>query len=83
MTRTMMGIAGDYCDGRLALLHEGGYAVSYVAVCWEWVLAALAGREPPRDPYGERWGPGFAGPPRAGDLDLVRELVRRHELGAV
>lgn len=80
MTRTMMAIAEAHCDGRIVLLHEGGYAVSYVAVCWESVLRALGGRAPGHDPYAERWGANFAGPLRSSDLDLVRELVQRHEL---
>ena len=81
MTRTMMDIAAAHCGGRLVLLHEGGYAVSYVAVCLESVLRALAGRAPANDPYAERWGVNFAGPPRLSDLDLVRATAKRHQLG--
>jgi acetoin utilization deacetylase AcuC-like enzyme len=82
MTRTMMDIAAAHCGGRLVLLHEGGYAVSYVAICLESVLRALVGRAPADDPYAERWGPNFAGPPRSSDLELVRAVAKRHQLGS-
>ncbi len=81
MTKTMMDIAAAFCDGRMVLLHEGGYAVSYVAICLEAVLRALAGWAPPHDLYAERWGSNFAGPPRPCDPDLVRAVANRHHLG--
>ncbi|MEC5152442.1 hypothetical protein [Cryobacterium sp. GrIS_2_6] len=80
MTRIVMAIADAACDGRLVILHEGGYAVSYVAICLESVLLALSGGEPAPDRYADRWGEGFAGSPRASDLDLVRASIERHKL---
>lgn len=81
MTRLMMDLAETVCDGRMVMLHEGGYAVSYVAICLESVLLALTGGKPPQDRYADHWGAGFAGPPRASDLDLVTTSIERYQLG--
>ncbi|WP_460702934.1 arginase family protein [Myceligenerans halotolerans] len=80
MTRIMMGVADTACEGRLVMLHEGGYAVSYVAICLEAVLLALSGGGPARDRYAERWGDGFAGEARPVDREIVRMLVEAHQL---
>jgi acetoin utilization deacetylase AcuC-like enzyme len=80
MTKTVMDVAETHCDGRMVLLHEGGYAVSYVAVCLESVLRALAGWAPAHDPYAERWGSNFAGQPRSSDLQLVSGVAQRFGL---
>ena len=43
MTRMMMNAAGQLCDGRLALVHEGGYAEAYVPFCGQAIVEALSG----------------------------------------
>ena len=32
LTRMLMEAADDFCGGRLAMSHEGGYAASYVRI---------------------------------------------------
>lgn len=73
-------IALDLCDGRLVLVHEGGYSEVYVPFCGHAVLEELSGssvRAP--DPYAETFatrqpGPGFD----AFVSDLIGELADLH-----
>ncbi len=44
MTRLMTDLAGELCGGRLAIVHEGGYAEAYVPFCGLAILEALAGK---------------------------------------
>jgi acetoin utilization deacetylase AcuC-like enzyme len=47
-----MDVAGEYCDGRLAMSHEGGYSPSVVPFCGLAVLEQMSGiRTPVDDPY--------------------------------
>lgn len=43
MTRALMRAAGQLCDGRLVLVHEGGYSEVYVPFCGHAVLEELSG----------------------------------------
>ena len=43
MTRVMMDVAAEQCDGRLMLTHEGGYSPTYVPLCGVEVLSELSG----------------------------------------
>jgi acetoin utilization deacetylase AcuC-like enzyme len=43
MTRRMVEVAEDLCDGRLTLVHEGGYSEVYVPFCGHAVLEELSG----------------------------------------
>lgn len=43
MTRMVMAVASDLCDGKLVLVHEGGYSESYVPFCGHACIEALAG----------------------------------------
>lgn len=43
MTRQVMDAADTLCDGRLVLVHEGGYSEVYVPFCGHAVLEALSG----------------------------------------
>ena len=43
MTRMVMQAADDLCDGRLMLVHEGGYSEVYVPFCGHAVLEELSG----------------------------------------
>jgi acetoin utilization deacetylase AcuC-like enzyme len=45
MTAQMMGAAQDLCDGRLVLVHEGGYSEAYVPFCGHRVLEVLSGSD--------------------------------------
>jgi acetoin utilization deacetylase AcuC-like enzyme len=51
MTRTLMQAADELCDGRLVLVHEGGYSEVYVPFCGHAVLEELSGaKETAPDP---------------------------------
>jgi acetoin utilization deacetylase AcuC-like enzyme len=43
LTRMVMDAAARLCDGRLVLVHEGGYSEVYVPFCGHAVLEALSG----------------------------------------
>ncbi|PZQ95847.1 MAG: class II histone deacetylase [Cereibacter sphaeroides] len=43
MTRAVMQAADELCDGRLTLVHEGGYSEVYVPFCGHAVLEELSG----------------------------------------
>ncbi|CUH66087.1 Histone deacetylase-like amidohydrolase [Thalassovita gelatinovora] len=43
MTRQVMQAADDLCDGRVAMVHEGGYSEVYVPFCGHAVLEELSG----------------------------------------
>ncbi len=43
MTEMVMEVASDLCDGRLTLVHEGGYAAAHVPFCGHAVIEALSG----------------------------------------
>lgn len=45
MTRTVMHAADRLCNGRLALVHEGGYSEVYVPFCGHAVLEELSGSD--------------------------------------
>jgi acetoin utilization deacetylase AcuC-like enzyme len=43
LTRLLMDVADDVCDGRLVIEHEGGYSSAYVPFCGLAVVEALSG----------------------------------------
>ena len=43
MTQLMMRTAEKLCGGKLAMVHEGGYAEAYVPFCGQAIVEALAG----------------------------------------
>jgi acetoin utilization deacetylase AcuC-like enzyme len=45
MTRQLMQAARDLCDGKLTLVHEGGYSEVYVPFCGHAVLEELSGSD--------------------------------------
>ena len=45
MTQQVMAAADDHCDGRLVLVHEGGYSEVYVPFCGHATLEALSGSD--------------------------------------
>ncbi len=50
MTRAMMEVAGNLCEGRLAVVHEGGYAEAYTPFCGQAILETLSGTRKVEDP---------------------------------
>jgi len=44
MTERMVSLADELCEGRLAIVHEGGYAEAYVPFCGLAVLEGLKGK---------------------------------------
>ena len=44
MTRRLMQAADTLCQGRLVLVHEGGYSEAYVPFCGQAIMEALAAR---------------------------------------
>ena len=44
MTSVMVKLSAELCGGRLAVVHEGGYAESYVPFCGLGILEGLAGK---------------------------------------
>lgn len=54
MTRQVMALATDICDGKLLMVHEGGYSETYVPFCGHNVLQELAGSDiHAPDPFAE------------------------------
>ena len=45
LTRMLMEVAERHCQGRLAAIHEGGYAEAYVPFCGHAVVEQLAGED--------------------------------------
>jgi len=43
MTRATMNLADELCDGKLAVIHEGGYSQSYAPVCGLAIIEELLG----------------------------------------
>ena len=43
MTQQVMSLADDVCDGRLLMVHEGGYSETYVPFCGHAVLQEMSG----------------------------------------
>ncbi|MCB1745642.1 MAG: class II histone deacetylase [Gammaproteobacteria bacterium] len=43
LTHEVMALADKHCDGRLVVVHEGGYAESYVPFCVHAVVEAMSG----------------------------------------
>ncbi len=43
MTRQLRALAERVCQGRLVMIHEGGYSEGYVPFCGHAVIQALAG----------------------------------------
>ena len=56
LTRELMAVADEVCDGRLVVSHEGGYSPVYVPFCGLAVLEALSGVTTGTvDPYEGFW----------------------------
>jgi len=81
MTARMVSVADELCGGRLAVVHEGGYAEAYVPFCGLAILEGLAGkRSVVVDPELSFFVPQQPGPRAAAfQLELIEEM--RAELG--
>jgi len=60
MTRVMIGLADDLCDGRLVVVQEGGYSEVYAPYCTLAIVEELAGvhsnvEEPVNPERASRW----------------------------
>ncbi|MBI4694655.1 MAG: class II histone deacetylase [Gammaproteobacteria bacterium] len=82
MTRDVMALADHYCDGRVVVVHEGGYAESYVPFCVHAVVETLAGKrtevtDPALELF-EAWQPN----PRVRALQrqMIEEMAALHGL---
>lgn len=51
LTSTLMQAADSLCEGRIAMVHEGGYAAGYVPFCGLAVIEQLASQSTVPDPY--------------------------------
>ncbi|WP_341718660.1 hypothetical protein QQG74_02470 [Micromonospora sp. FIMYZ51] len=61
MTQQLVDVADRYANGRLLMTHEGGYALSYLPLCFLRIIESLSGdRTEVADPFLERWGTTFA-----------------------
>lgn len=70
LTRRLVALAAEVCDGRLVLTLEGGYNQPALGACVVAVLRVLLGRDPGPDPLGPA---GRAEP----DLSALIERIRR------
>jgi len=72
LTRRVITLADELCDGRLVMCHEGGYSTAYAPFCGLAIVEELCGgRTCVQDPFLLHWQP-FAG-----------DELRGHELAAV
>jgi acetoin utilization deacetylase AcuC-like enzyme len=52
LARAVLDLAAEVCDGRLVLVHEGGYSTAYVPFCGLATIEELAGvRTAVEDPF--------------------------------
>ena len=51
LTRKLMDVADEVCDGKLMMTHEGGYSATYAPFCGLFVLQELAGVRKLKDPF--------------------------------
>lgn len=57
MAEQLMSVAAEVCDGRLVVIHEGGYSAEYVPFCALRVVEAISGLDSGVRPeqHGEDW----------------------------
>jgi acetoin utilization deacetylase AcuC-like enzyme len=53
MTKLLMSVADEICQGRIVMLHEGGYNAVYSPFCGLFVLQELSGSYKLDDPFGD------------------------------
>lgn len=72
MTRVMLDVAAEVCDGRLMMTHEGGYSPTYVPICGVTVLSEMSGV--PVDVINDLYA-GFDDKPESRLTDAQRAVV--------
>jgi acetoin utilization deacetylase AcuC-like enzyme len=80
MTEMVLEVAADCCEGRLLVIHEGGYSEAYVPFCGVAILEALMGERCVEDPFLESLisRPGQAlRPHQEAAVQRASELVHR------
>jgi acetoin utilization deacetylase AcuC-like enzyme len=80
MTRLVMNAASECCDGRLVVIHEGGYSEAYAPFCCVAVLESLLGVHMVEDPFVQYFAerPGQALQPHQSDaIDRAAALLDR------
>lgn len=80
MTTAMVDLANELCDGRLVLVHEGGYSAWYQPLCVLATAAGLVGDPAPFDPFAHSLGnlPGQKLQPH--QERVISHLERHHPL---
>jgi acetoin utilization deacetylase AcuC-like enzyme len=74
ITRALVGLAGELCEGRIVLSLEGGYSLAALGACVVAALDALLGRPARPDPLGPARG-------RETDIrSIITALQRSHPL---
>jgi acetoin utilization deacetylase AcuC-like enzyme len=51
LTKKLMDVAQEVCDGKLMMTHEGGYNATYAPFCGLFVLQELSGVTKLPDPF--------------------------------
>ena len=74
LTGRMLDVAADVADGRLALVHEGGYSASYVPFCGLAVIETLSGIKTIPDPHAGFWGATLPVVPRPYEAEAIAAL---------
>src|SRR5229473_6466907 len=80
MTRLVMNAASECCDGRLVVIHEGGYSEAYAPFCCVAILECLLGVHMVEDPFLHYFAdrPGQAIQPHQSDaIDRAAALLDR------
>ncbi|GIH67387.1 class II histone deacetylase [Microbispora siamensis] len=74
LTRQLMDVAEEVCEGRLVMSHEGGYSPVYVPFCGLAVLETLSGHETGvGDPFDEVWASSPQHPLTSWQDDVLKE----------
>ena len=81
LTERILAAAGELCDGRLVLCHEGGYSSAYVAYCGLAIVERLAGSAPASSTRGSMTTAAVAELPLRADeaaaVDAAAEIASR------
>jgi acetoin utilization deacetylase AcuC-like enzyme len=80
LTERAMAAADELCDGKLVMVHEGGYSEVYVPFCGHAVIARMAGSDiTAPDPLAEMFAARQPGPAHQAFLDgQINELAAFH-----
>jgi acetoin utilization deacetylase AcuC-like enzyme len=86
LTRILLDVASDVCDGRLVMCHEGGYSTAYVPFCGLAVVEELSGHstgvEDPFLDYLTSWGGRELQQPQEAAIERAVSALRQLEASA-